>query len=259
MANTLKDETGNSYETANGTWEVISFAGRSTSTNGSEWNCQCKKCQFVLTIRGSNLRRRRLPKCPNCCQKCGKTRQQTAFRGGKYICVACDRARVRGWKDGNEAFERRLGEWHSANSTKKAEYHKRRRVKIQQCPYLFLTDMLDPRRRLYKSLQVLTDTRARHKAKNPERFKVEVTPEFLHRLWDSQQGRCAITNMVMTHRFNSLKSVSIDRIDSDKGYVEGNIQLVCRWVNLAKGKFTNEEVKGVLDEFADSRTPSHLR
>ena len=45
----------------------------------------------------------------------------------------------------------------------------------------------------------------------------------------------------MTHTRNSLFDVSIDRIDSSKGHVRGNIQLVCKFINLGKGTHTNED------------------
>ena len=45
----------------------------------------------------------------------------------------------------------------------------------------------------------------------------------------------------MTHRFHNLFAVSVDRIESGRGYVQGNIQLVCQAINYAKNKFTNEQ------------------
>lgn len=35
---------------------------------------------------------------------------------------------------------------------------------------------------------------------------------------------------------------SIDRIDSNKGYVHGNVRLVCTMYNLAKHRWTDDEV-----------------
>jgi len=47
---------------------------------------------------------------------------------------------------------------------------------------------------------------------------------------------------------NSMESVSIDRKDSTIGYVIDNIQLVCKWANFAKNKYTDNEFKAVLDK-----------
>jgi hypothetical protein len=43
-------------------------------------------------------------------------------------------------------------------------------------------------------------------------------------------------------------TVSVDRIDSSKGYVPGNVQLVCKWVNLAKQDYSNDDMEAVLRE-----------
>lgn len=69
----------------------------------------------------------------------------------------------------------------------------------------------------------------------------DLTLDYLMKMWDSQKGQCALTKKTMAHQFHCLFSVSIDRIDSSKGYVKGNVQLVCQAVNYAKNKFSNEE------------------
>jgi hypothetical protein len=52
----------------------------------------------------------------------------------------------------------------------------------------------------------------------------------------------------MDHVFNSLKTVSVDRIDSSEGYVPNNVQLVCKWVNLAKQDHTNADMLAIIEE-----------
>lgn len=59
----------------------------------------------------------------------------------------------------------------------------------------------------------------------------------LETLWFSQNGRCAITGWPLTMELGNgvvPTNLSIDRIDSSLGYVPGNVQLVCRCVNVAK-------------------------
>jgi hypothetical protein len=53
----------------------------------------------------------------------------------------------------------------------------------------------------------------------------------------------------MHHRFNDPLTVSVDRIDSTVGYVENNVQLVCQWINIAKGKLGNDAFKALLTTF----------
>lgn len=38
-----------------------------------------------------------------------------------------------------------------------------------------------------------------------------------------------------------MRPASLDRIDSDKGYIEGNVQWLHKWVNLMKSDFTQDE------------------
>lgn len=86
--------------------------------------------------------------------------------------------------------------------------------------------------------------RIRNKAKTNQHIKYReynLTVEYLVDLWQKQNQRCALTGKQMTYKFRNLFSVSIDRIDSDVGYIEGNVQLVCQAANYAKNNFTNEE------------------
>lgn len=67
----------------------------------------------------------------------------------------------------------------------------------------------------------------------------------LSRLYAEQDGKCALAGEIMTHtqltereadspHILNPKNISIDRIDSSKGYVENNVQLVCAIVNIIK-------------------------
>ena len=71
--------------------------------------------------------------------------------------------------------------------------------------------------------------------------EVEINLDYLENLWNEQNGKCALTNDYMTYSVGDINSVSIDRIDSSKGYIEGNVQLVKKKVNIAKSDMTTEE------------------
>lgn len=57
-------------------------------------------------------------------------------------------------------------------------------------------------------------------------------------LWDSQEGRCALSGVYMTHHKDGLGvkefNASIDRISPKSGYIVGNVQLVAYRVNIMK-------------------------
>lgn len=40
---------------------------------------------------------------------------------------------------------------------------------------------------------------------------------------------------------------SLDRIDSSKGYVKGNVQFVCLSMNYAKNGFSDQQIKDFVD------------
>ena len=66
--------------------------------------------------------------------------------------------------------------------------------------------------------------------------------DFLCCLWEEQRGICALTGLQMTTKFHCPYSVSPDRIDSGKGYIPDNVQLVCKAINLAKNNLDNERI-----------------
>ena len=72
-----------------------------------------------------------------------------------------------------------------------------------------------------------------------------VTPEMLVRLWKKQDGKCAVTAVPMTYitaQGNVGTNASIDRIDSQFGYIPDNVRLVCRSINLMKHELTDKEL-----------------
>jgi hypothetical protein len=65
----------------------------------------------------------------------------------------------------------------------------------------------------------------------------------LEEIWNKQEGKCALTGWDMTMilgKGNIDTNASIDRIDSNLGYIENNVQFVCRTVNVFKSNVTEE-------------------
>lgn len=54
--------------------------------------------------------------------------------------------------------------------------------------------------------------------------------------------KCPVFNTPFIISRNSEQSPSLDRIDSSKGYVKGNIQVISRKANTIKSNATPEEV-----------------
>ncbi len=84
------------------------------------------------------------------------------------------------------------------------------------------------------------------KSKNGVPKKCTLTLDDLIRLYEKQNGLCAISNLQMDFKSGSLYSISIDRIDNSIGYDKDNIQLTCRWANIGRGTASLEEMKKVV-------------
>jgi hypothetical protein len=72
-----------------------------------------------------------------------------------------------------------------------------------------------------------------------------INSEFLKKLYNEQEGKCAISNIDMQYPLKGKRNnyvISLDRIDSEKGYIEGNVQLVCWAVNQMKNNLTKEDL-----------------
>jgi hypothetical protein len=94
------------------------------------------------------------------------------------------------------------------------------------------------------------------------RRKVSFTRDDLYDLWVKQKGLCALTGWEMTTRRNtglSKTNISIDRIDSGRGYELENVQLVCAAANKAKWDLPEDEFLALCKAVINKRGVSHGR
>lgn len=77
-----------------------------------------------------------------------------------------------------------------------------------------------------------------NQAKNKNK-KIEITKNYISELLFKQNFRCAISNMEIQINLsrNKNSTASLDRINSNLQYVEGNVQWVHKDVNFLKNKF----------------------
>ena len=69
-------------------------------------------------------------------------------------------------------------------------------------------------------------------------YAFEVSVEYLWNLFQKQKQICAITGDYIPN----IKEASLDRIDSSKGYIEGNVQWVTYQANVSKHIMTMEQL-----------------
>jgi len=86
-------------------------------------------------------------------------------------------------------------------------------------------------------------------------YPFEVTIEYLQIVLESQNYKCALTesNLLCPKTYNEKREMtsnpyllSLDRIENDLGYQEGNVQFVCVWANKARGSYDNDVFKNII-------------
>lgn len=71
----------------------------------------------------------------------------------------------------------------------------------------------------------------------------KLSKEYIWELYVKQKQRCALSNIKLTFDSQRTKNdgtASLDRIDSSKGYIEGNVQWVHKDVNFMKGELVQK-------------------
>lgn len=76
---------------------------------------------------------------------------------------------------------------------------------------------------------------------------IDLTVKDLEDIWNNQKGICPYSGINLKLSTNSkriknpIEKASIDRIDSNKGYIKDNIQFISYTMNLMKNTMTHEE------------------
>jgi len=92
-------------------------------------------------------------------------------------------------------------------------------------------------------LKHIMDGLARVNKQRIRPIEITVTVTELVEIWEKQQGRCAITGILMRTKTRTPYSASVDRIESSKAYTVDNVQLVCVAINYAKLTHSQEVIR----------------
>lgn len=94
----------------------------------------------------------------------------------------------------------------------------------------------------YRLSALLGNSKARSKKLG---YDFDLDKAFLFELWNLQEGLCALTKEPLSLEEGQSRwvgsLVSLDRIDSSKGYTRDNVQFVTSAANYAKGSLTVEQ------------------
>jgi hypothetical protein len=84
------------------------------------------------------------------------------------------------------------------------------------------------------------------RAKNRKLKRCSITLDDLKEQWIIQDGKCiysGIPLLLPKPMYNDkIRTASLDRIDSNRGYIKGNIQFISITLNLAKNGLTHEQM-----------------
>lgn len=83
------------------------------------------------------------------------------------------------------------------------------------------------------------------RAKNHKK-EITVSLEYLKQVWDRQNHKCIYSGVDLILpkwkiKSNPIYTASLDRIDSSKGYIEGNVQFISIAMNNMKNDMSHEQ------------------
>lgn len=92
-----------------------------------------------------------------------------------------------------------------------------------------------------------TGLREHYRRLKKRKHEIGVTLDDLLDQWNKQNGICVYSRIQLLHPNHNgdrtnLNTASLDRIDSDKGYVKGNIQFISITCNHAKNNLTHNQM-----------------
>lgn len=213
---------------------------------GDESPAVCTKCGidkpissfYIHSYRGDGAARHR-PECKDC-RRSGprkhwpKPIHSEILRTGKQTCKKCGEEKSLSEFYTNGCFPDGLQKYRSTCKVcvlrgHKIEYpkvYKSKSEKRSSSPKNFISGILN------------------HAAKRKQHLGFDIDLGFLLQLYEAQGGKCALSGVEMTYSAGNGRvntNISIDRIDSAKGYVRGNVQFVCDLVNRMKQDCDEEQ------------------
>lgn len=96
--------------------------------------------------------------------------------------------------------------------------------KSKYCKYILLPTNI---KKYFKKITKRRDT-----------IEFKITEEYIYQLLKSQNFKCLLSGLDISFEEGTA---SLDRIDSSKGYIEGNVQWVHRFINFMKQEMTQED------------------
>lgn len=150
---------------------------------------------------------------------------------------------VQDWKDNNREYYKKYNREYYATDKGKRKHI----MRSEKTPRVWLG-------RLLSRMKTSSEKPGPHDPKSGPRCDFDIDLDYVMEIFDAQGGKCALTGVALLHEYNNMASASIDRIDSSKGHVKGNIQIICQCINRMKNKHSNAETIAMLDKMFEARS-----
>lgn len=185
----------------------------------TRWVCECLNCGNVYDIPLSSLRRE-----PKSCLNCKMERRK--YPKHSLNCIECGK-------------EVEASTNHKTRVCSKECSNRAAAKRVRGYRQTTLEDTL-------KYLVVQTRSRAKKRG-----MEHDLTYEWVETKLREQKGLCARTGIPLKAsrpdigglRRTHKDTASLDRVDSNKGYTQDNVEIVSYFYNSAKNKFTGEELE----------------
>jgi hypothetical protein len=99
-----------------------------------------------------------------------------------------------------------------------------------------------------------TGLREHYRRVKKRKHDYNITLDDLLDLWNEQNGICIYSGVKLVHPNNggnNLNTASLDRIDSNLGYVKGNLQFISIICNQAKNNLSHKEMLEFIKKICD--------
>ncbi len=79
-------------------------------------------------------------------------------------------------------------------------------------------------------------------------YQVDIEEKDILDLWDKQKGLCYYSNLPMSMNINNLHTISVERLNSNKGYTKDNTVLCSTTVNYMKNDLDKDTFISIIKE-----------
>lgn len=134
-----------------------------------------------------------------------------------------------------------------------SEFKEYRKNTCRECYNIYQKDLMNKRAsNLEGYLQAQIINIRNHKTRSKHELNLDL--DFLKELYNKQNGKCALSNIELQIGYNRKNpyTLSIDRIDSDKGYTKDNVQLVIAAINTFKANYNVKDIFDITLKFAEN-------